>query len=379
MQPTAENLSKLLLTLYAAPMRPELWRIFLKEFTTLLGLPAAAILHQDLAREKYAFGISSGMDPVGESLYAQYYGQIDPWRPRFLDKREGALSFGDELCPASELRRTEFYTDLLSKYDVNLYCSVATIKRPDSFELISIYRGLHDDSPDSKISATIQLIIPHIRTALQLRHQLCEADVSAKNYAGALHSLNLGVILLDTQGRCLFVSRKAETICNANDGIYLRHSRLGAHEPVANQSLHKLINRAVAVATGKTIRPCGVASIPRRSGGALVISAIALSPQAPLAQYTTTLAAAAIFIRDPKDEIASLPGILSATYGLTAAETRLASRLFVGRSLVQAAEDGAVSLETVRAQLKSIFNKTGVRRQTDLLRLLAELVKGTPT
>jgi DNA-binding CsgD family transcriptional regulator len=379
MQPTAENLSKLLLTLYAAPMRSELWSVFLKEFTALLGLPAAAILHQDLAREKYAFGISSGMDPAAESLYAQYYGQIDPWRPRFLDKREGELSFGEDLCHASELHRTEFYTDCLSKYDVNLYCAVATIKRPDSFELISIYRGLHDDSPDSKILATIQLVIPHIRTALQLRHQLCEVAVSAKNYADTLHSLNLGVILLDAQARCLFVSRKAETICNANDGVYVRHSRLGAHAPADHHALHKLINRAVAVATGNTIRPCGAASIARSSGGPLVISAIALSPQAPLAHYTAAVAVAAVFIRDPKDEIASLPGILSATYGLTAAETRLTSRLFVGRSLAQAAEDGAVSLETVRVQLKSIFNKTGVRRQTDLLRLLAELVKGTQT
>jgi hypothetical protein len=35
--PSAEDVSKLLLTLYEAPMRPELWGNFLKRFTELLG------------------------------------------------------------------------------------------------------------------------------------------------------------------------------------------------------------------------------------------------------------------------------------------------------------------------------------------------------
>jgi hypothetical protein len=41
MQPTAENVSKLLLTLYAAPMRPELWSV--RRQTDLLRLLAELV------------------------------------------------------------------------------------------------------------------------------------------------------------------------------------------------------------------------------------------------------------------------------------------------------------------------------------------------
>ena len=115
-------------------------------------------------------------------------------------------------------------------------------------------------------------------------------------------------------------------------------------------------------------------SLPRRSGEPLLVSAVPLTPQASLNHLPGSQAAiAALFIRSPEDEAATLPGILMTAYGLTPAEIRLASRLYEGCSLSEAAARGAVSRETLRVQLRSIFDKTQVRRQADLVRLLAKL------
>src|SRR5665213_2606612 len=121
MRPSTEALSNLLLTLYAAPSQPDLWPRFLSDFTTLLGLPGAAILHQDLAREKYGFSVAWGIDPAAQVSYGEHFGKIDPFRPRFLAKDEGELCFAEELCPSSVLHKTELYGDYLSKYDFTLY------------------------------------------------------------------------------------------------------------------------------------------------------------------------------------------------------------------------------------------------------------------
>jgi DNA-binding CsgD family transcriptional regulator len=357
-------------------MQPELWTTFLQDFTQLLGLPAAAILHQDVAREKYGFNVAVGLDPVAQSLYEQYYGQIDAWRPKFLQKAEGELAFGDELCPPSTLEKTEFYCDLLSKYDVNLHCSVATVKRPQSLELISLYRGLHDGPLEPEILATIKLVIPHIRSALQLRMQMREAEVTASNYAAVLDSMNAGVILLNDRNECLFVSRQAEKLCAADDGIYIRHSRLGAHRSEDHRLLHAMIDRAIGLATGKSIRSCGTTLIPRRSGAPLKISALSLSPGTPLMDFISSKrAVVALFMCTTDEALRSLPHLLMATYGLTGAEARLSAQLFEGSSLAQAAEHNQVSRETVRAQLRSIFGKTQIHRQADLLRLFTQLVQ----
>ena len=59
-------------------------------------------------------------------------------------------------------------------------------------------------------------------------------------------------------------------------------------------------------------------------------------------------------------------------FGLTPAETRLALAIFEGLAPREAAERFAVSPHTVHAQLARIFEKTGVSRQADLVRLMMQ-------
>lgn len=57
-------------------------------------------------------------------------------------------------------------------------------------------------------------------------------------------------------------------------------------------------------------------------------------------------------------------------YQLTGAELRLTAALSVGLSLEAYSLKYQVSIHTTRSQLKSIFAKTGTRRQADLVRLI---------
>ena len=57
-------------------------------------------------------------------------------------------------------------------------------------------------------------------------------------------------------------------------------------------------------------------------------------------------------------------------FGLTPAEARLAIHLATGASLTEAADMLGVTHNTVRAQLRAIFDKTDTHRQTELIRLL---------
>ena len=61
-------------------------------------------------------------------------------------------------------------------------------------------------------------------------------------------------------------------------------------------------------------------------------------------------------------------------FGLTATEARLAIRLADGLSLREAAELMEVTESTVRTYSKRIFGKTGVSRQSELVRLVLKSV-----
>jgi pimeloyl-ACP methyl ester carboxylesterase/DNA-binding CsgD family transcriptional regulator len=73
------------------------------------------------------------------------------------------------------------------------------------------------------------------------------------------------------------------------------------------------------------------------------------------------------------EETAKLWSMIRDSFGLTPAEIRLATRLRDGRSLQDAADEMSISINTVRNQLRAIFEKMGLKRQSDLVRALAEL------
>jgi DNA-binding CsgD family transcriptional regulator len=58
---------------------------------------------------------------------------------------------------------------------------------------------------------------------------------------------------------------------------------------------------------------------------------------------------------------------LKSRFGLTPAEARLVLRLIAGDSLQAIAKALGIQYETARGQLKSVFHKTGTRRQAELV------------
>jgi DNA-binding CsgD family transcriptional regulator len=74
-------------------------------------------------------------------------------------------------------------------------------------------------------------------------------------------------------------------------------------------------------------------------------------------------------VRAPQNELRS-------RFGLTFAEARVAAAVFRGLTLREAAEEFAVSLNTVRFQLARVFEKTGVTRQAELVKMMMRLSGG---
>ena len=62
--------------------------------------------------------------------------------------------------------------------------------------------------------------------------------------------------------------------------------------------------------------------------------------------------------------------ILAGLFDLTPAEASVAREIGLGRRVEDIAKSRDVSIGTIRAQLHSVFDKTGSRRQIDLARLV---------
>jgi DNA-binding CsgD family transcriptional regulator len=192
-------------------------------------------------------------------------------------------------------------------------------------------------------------------------------------YAGAVDQLSVATIILDQQGQLLNTNGLARALLEERDGLGQRDQRLHLEGRELNRALHEALEAIVRARQGDETSVVKALRVPRSSGRSdlgLVIRPVPTSewsegPSSPCA---------AVFISDPDLRDSSSQQGLAELFGLTPAEANLALLLARGLSLAEASETQNISQHTARAQLKSIFAKTGVSRQAELVRLILKSV-----
>jgi DNA-binding CsgD family transcriptional regulator len=212
-------------------------------------------------------------------------------------------------------------------------------------------------------------IVPHAQRALQIQRRVERLEVLHESATVTLDQLPLGVIFVDGQGKPLFVNRVAQEILAQKDGLTLTREGFQAANGAATAAVRRYIHNVIQTGNGRELDAESAMNLPRPSlKRPLSIIAGPLPAGHP---SSVPRSAAVIFVSDPEARADSTPLVLQRLYGLSPAEGRLAALLFQGRRLEEAAEELGISLHTARNQLKSIFQRTGSRRQSDLMRLLA--------
>lgn len=116
----------------------------------------------------------------------------------------------------------------------------------------------------------------------------------------------------------------------------------------------------------------GWARVSRPSGGlpyAVFVSPLRGDDEKLLAANAKVL----VVVHDTAQRRGADRDMMVALFGLTDAEARLASALSAGHSLESASALLGIRPTMARSELKSVFRKTGVGRQQDLVRLLTSL------
>jgi DNA-binding CsgD family transcriptional regulator/PAS domain-containing protein len=366
---------RMLVNLYGAPLRPELWGVFLNQLASLHGVTKAALIAHDTTRDEHRILASVG-DSVVESIpaYEGTFGQFDEWAKRAPAKLGKSVVRGEELYPDALLNRSTFYNDFLQPFDVCQMTCIGSAGALGTYDALSVYRGPNEDSFSNELVATLQMLVPHLHTALSVRRKLDQLQGCLNDVESALDSLSLGIVLLRREGTCLFINRAAQAILDRQDGLVIERGALSAQELGDSSSLRQLVDSL----TGRTaaVTPTRNALlISRRKGRPLHLLG---TPFRQEALPGTTRATAMIIVCDPENKAPVPAETLTLLFGLTPAEARLAIALANGNSLIEAADRHRVRHDTARKQLKSIFFKTHTNRQGELLRLLNGLIGPLP-
>lgn len=175
-------------------------------------------------------------------------------------------------------------------------------------------------------------------------------------------------LVLSPRRRVSQASAGARATLEAGLGAIGADSLLSFEDPENDYALERAIARSRAQPQSQTI-----VRLERDDSLGPCFAYLVRARNLPQAADADEDALALIF--PPSEETGRLWASLRESFGLTPAETRLARKLKDGRSLKEAADELSVSVNTVRNQLRAIFDKMGLTRQSDLVRTLAELAQ----
>lgn len=182
---------------------------------------------------------------------------------------------------------------------------------------------------------------------------------------------DVGWLLLNARGKVAAHNAAARTAL----GAAAARLDVGQEVTFANPDNGEALSRALARARGRH-RGQVILKLERGTDDgpsfAYVVPARALPGLADLPALASDEESYAL-VFPAAAEAGRLWSSLSESFGLTPAEVRLARKLRDGRSLQDAADELSVSVNTVRNQLRAIFDKMGLKRQSDLIRALTEL------
>lgn len=248
--------------------------------------------------------------------------------------------------------------------------AVACLARSDTQVMpLGILRPDFQGEFDADQLTLLDIVLPHLRQALNLHLRLGELEAANRWHADILDKLPFGVVMLSTRGGVMLVNASAHSTIAQNDGLGCGVDGLCAARSDDNQRLQFLVRNAVATGAGSGTHPGGAMLLPRPSRRRAL--RLLVSPYLSTQTWSgLQQPAATVFITDPELKSGHSAALLTRLYGLTPAEARLAAVLAQGASLTEAADQLRVTRHTAKTHLKSIFVKTGARRQAELVRLL---------
>lgn len=323
----------------------------------------------DTTQDSYTLSSSWEVDPEATHLYQEYYGSVDIWAHRALLKPSGIICTSDELCPSAELGRTE-YDEFLTKFDIGHGLFEIVENTGSRLASVSLYRRSSCLAFGTSEVEILRFLAPHAARAFKLHLHFSELRARSAALETAMDALATGIIFLGPKGEVVAMNRSASALVSERDGIYVTCAGLRAERQLESNLLAKTIQQAASTSCGSGVPVGGTVLISRRTRSPLQILISPICNSAIPAISTGRLITAIAFVIDPSQQKRPAQDMLRVLFGLTPAECRVALLLSDGHAPKEIANMVGVTDNTVRSQIKSIFCKTGVKRQGELIRLL---------
>jgi DNA-binding CsgD family transcriptional regulator/PAS domain-containing protein len=360
---TDSQILELVGLVYDAAANPDTWPRFLERLAETIDGDGTVLFALEPEMPLRSIAALTRFDPVLIDRYVREFPE-NIWVQRADSRfKDHEVRYSQGLTTTAELQRDRYYADFLGParvahsyslkidYGASLPAYLASTRSP---------RKPGFEETEGKVLLTLE---PHIRRALEL-HRRVGGNLA---FNRMLDALPTGIVFADQNGRLLWWNRRAEEIFEAKDGLWAGPTGFRTARRNEEEKLRALIRQASMVET-KAMPSAGAMAISRPS---LCRSYAVLVSPLRQAQSPVSKAVVAVLITDPERGVPDgAAARLAQQFGLTPAEANVAAALLDGASVETVADSLSVGIATARTHVRKILEKTGTKRQSELVRVL---------
>lgn len=369
--PAIDRYDSLLGTLYDAALEEQGWQqalralheLFAANYVTLILRPPGEDSDQGLM---IVFGDIEGQ---GRITYLDYPHEVTP----FVNLPPNRVFSVGDLMDMQTWRGSPYYQSYCAMHGVFHVLAVDIAASGSGTFRMRITRP--ESAPDFSEAekAFCSRLIPHLSRVLRLNVMLGRNESLRSIYSQVIGRLSVATLVVDAGGRIVEQNQVARELLASGDGLKSVGGRLEAYYPGDNQRLYQLLRGTLRKGVNDSSGQTEALSISRPSGRVglgLVVEAVPAGEWRDDGDEPVLL----VYVRDAEERMLLSDAMARQLFGFTPSETALVIELANGLSLEEAAQSLGIRRNTARAHLRAVFSKTGVRRQTELVRIILNSV-----
>lgn len=283
-----------------------------------------------------------------------------------LDEPRSTLSVMRE----DDFQATPFYRNWAQPQGLRDGCMMKFVQTDDRIGVMACITSARRDIVTADERRFMALLSPHLRRAAMIGDLLDHERVQTATFRDALERLQTPVILVNSASLVLYANAPAHGLFEAGGNIKLVN---GCFTPT-NESLMLAMSSALLRAAGSDSDLGGRGiGIPLSLPGQPIAVAYVLPLKNTEIRSAFKTATAAIFISTSAASVPPHQQVLATLYELTPAEARVMSMMGGGLAAGLVAAQLSVTENTVKTHLARVYSKTGVARQSELVKLVCQL------
>jgi DNA-binding CsgD family transcriptional regulator len=344
---------------------PEMWVEVLPLAAKALGGTGASCFACNDHTGGVEWAYMSGPLSNCTSEYVEHYAPLDLYRPALSSAISPGWLTLTECLSESVLGRSEWYQDFIRHNGLTDAVAVEAYHDGERRVIFGVHYETRRPPPAARDGRMLRLLT-NLQEAAQIGQLQRTLKIKASLGRWVLDHLGDALFVASSSGRVVEMNAAAETILSSGQALTLKHGKLVATDAVEARQLDAMVERAGhARVSDKSARRLMVG---RDHHHRYLVTVFPLTTNA-ISKDDAMVVIRVVDLSDHLSPDADLPDL----FGLSRAEERLARELTQGKTLQQLTTEFGVQMPTLRAQMRSVLRKCGVKRQVDLMRVLLKV------